>query len=221
MARTGPCLANCTKGLRGSWGSSRGSRWQSSSCHSICRTLCRVRVLGEARSLCRRSRKMTRRLLVVGSNIVSRRSGTGSDAGLRTLPQCRANWGAGGAGDGGVPRQVQAERLGIELLEGAQVARIQRSLQTRVLFVVATPSVPRPRSRSRSRMPITVDCVSREHAWLRADSGKLTTEDLGRCSGTTLDGVRLLKGQPRTIRRRARIGLGDVEFDSHFLDEQG
>ena len=77
------------------------------------------------------------------------------------------------------------------------------------------------RSSADAKYVIPVDSVSRHHARLKVDGGELTIEDLGSMNGTTVDGERLLKGQPRTIRRGARVGLGDVEFDTHFLKEQG
>ena len=76
------------------------------------------------------------------------------------------------------------------------------------------------RSSADAKYVIAVDSVSRHHARLKVDGGELTIEDLGSMNGTTLDGEKLVKGQPRAVRRGARIGLGDVEFDTQFLQEK-
>ena len=76
------------------------------------------------------------------------------------------------------------------------------------------------RSSADAKYVIAVDTVSRHHARLRVDGSELTIKYLGSMNGTTLDGEKLVKGQPRTVRRGARIGLGDVEFDTQFLKEQ-
>ena len=73
------------------------------------------------------------------------------------------------------------------------------------------------RSSANAKYVIPVDSVSRHHARLKVEGGELTIEDLGSMNGTTLDGEKLVKGQPKTVRAGARIGLGDVEFDTHFL----
>ena len=44
-----------------------------------------------------------------------------------------------------------------------------------------------------------------------------TIEDLGSMNGTTLGDEKLVKRQPKTVRVGMHMGLGDVEFDTHFL----
>ena len=73
------------------------------------------------------------------------------------------------------------------------------------------------RSSANAKYVIPVDSVSRHHARLKVEGGELTIEDLGSMNGTTLDGEKLVKGQPKKVRAGARIGLGDVEFDTQFL----
>ena len=62
--------------------------------------------------------------------------------------------------------------------------------------------------------------VSQEHTRPRVDSGELTTEDLGRCSGANPDWEKLVNGHPRLITIDAHVARRGVDLDAHFPVEQ-
>lgn len=54
--------------------------------------------------------------------------------------------------------------------------------------------------------------LSRRHAILRLQDGRLTIEDVGSTNGTIVDGMRLTAGQPRPLRNGAQIVMGEIRF---------
>ena len=66
---------------------------------------------------------------------------------------------------------------------------------------------------------VTVDSVSRRHARLTVDDGKLILEDLNSFNGTLVGGERLEPGGSRVIGDGDRIVLGDVELRVHILSD--
>lgn len=57
--------------------------------------------------------------------------------------------------------------------------------------------------------------ISKFHALFRLRDGGLELEDAGSVNGTTVDGVKLQKGQPRVLRGGERVGLGTLQFVLH------
>jgi len=64
--------------------------------------------------------------------------------------------------------------------------------------------------------------LSRRHARLRLDDGRLMIEDLGSTNGVIVDGMRLPPDTPRPLRDGAQLLLGEIRFvvsESGELDE--
>ena len=66
---------------------------------------------------------------------------------------------------------------------------------------------------------IPVDSVSRRHARIRVAGDSLTIEDLGSTNGTTIDGVKLVPGEPREVATGASIAFGDITLAARFLKD--
>lgn len=59
--------------------------------------------------------------------------------------------------------------------------------------------------------------VSRQHAKLYREDGRLILEDLGSSNGTFLNGRRLNAYERKIVPNESRIGLGDLHFTLSFI----
>lgn len=63
--------------------------------------------------------------------------------------------------------------------------------------------------------------VSREHLQLGLKDYSLYVTDLGSTNGTFLNGLRVMPNQPRIVRDRDEIRLGQLKLQIHFLQPEG